>query len=445
VAVLALLTALSSPAVSGATAAQVTAIQSSQSQVTIHGSGFASLSPVNVSIAFSACNGAGTAATNFVGSFSFVFSIVPECVGLGTATASDGQRNASADIDLVRNQAQHLGTSTVVQNQQSSNVTASGLAQIGWITGENSPNRTMTRFGVAATDLGVMWDRGDGTVLVAFGDTFGAGWGGSGAGPGNADWRSNFITTSSTTNLDEGLALDLAGGGNRAEAVLPPAPGEVTVIPTTGIAIDGRQYMHYMAVTHWGEPGRWTTSHSGVATSDDNGTTWARPNEARIANPDGNSQFQLLSYAVGPDGELYGFGTPHGRFGSVHLAHIAGTPDDISSWTYWNGSDWSANAGDAAVVAEGPAGEPSVGWHAGIGKWVMLYLNEHKAEIVLRTADSAIGPWSEESTVVSGTEYPALYGAFIHPASLEAGSNSLYFTMTQWDPYNVMLMKAQLG
>jgi hypothetical protein len=42
---------------------------------------------------------------------------------------------------------------------------------IGQATGETSPNRTASRFGVYATDLGVLWDDGDDGVLVAFGDT----------------------------------------------------------------------------------------------------------------------------------------------------------------------------------------------------------------------------------------------------------------------------------
>ncbi|HXS23019.1 MAG TPA: DUF4185 domain-containing protein, partial [Gemmatimonadales bacterium] len=44
---------------------------------------------------------------------------------------------------------------------------------VGWVTGPDSPAKTIERFGVTGTDLGIMWDNGGGQVLVAFGDTYG--------------------------------------------------------------------------------------------------------------------------------------------------------------------------------------------------------------------------------------------------------------------------------
>ncbi|MEJ7742800.1 MAG: DUF4185 domain-containing protein [Nocardioidaceae bacterium] len=48
--------------------------------------------------------------------------------------------------------------------------------EVGWVTSEESPNRTASRAAVYATDLGILWDDGDGGVLAAFGDSYGAGW-----------------------------------------------------------------------------------------------------------------------------------------------------------------------------------------------------------------------------------------------------------------------------
>src|SRR5699024_7115101 len=42
------------------------------------------------------------------------------------------------------------------------------------VTGPTSPNESINRYGVAGTDLGIMWDNGDAEdpeVLMAFGDT----------------------------------------------------------------------------------------------------------------------------------------------------------------------------------------------------------------------------------------------------------------------------------
>src|SRR5699024_10286027 len=79
---------------------------------------------------------------------------------------------------------------------------------IGKVTGEDSSNHTGTRFGIHGTDLGAMWDAGDGTVFAIFGDTYGAGWAGDGPGPKHADWRNNVLAFSTGTELDDSLNLD---------------------------------------------------------------------------------------------------------------------------------------------------------------------------------------------------------------------------------------------
>ena len=48
-----------------------------------------------------------------------------------------------------------------------------GTSLVGWVTGPNSPNKTLQRFAVSGTDLGIMWDNGSREVMMAFGDTSG--------------------------------------------------------------------------------------------------------------------------------------------------------------------------------------------------------------------------------------------------------------------------------
>ena len=70
--------------------------------------------------------------------------------------------------------------------------------EIAAVTGEGSANRTGSRFGVYGTDLGILWDNGQGEILVAFGDSYGSGWTSPGAGPDHADWRCNVLAVSTT-------------------------------------------------------------------------------------------------------------------------------------------------------------------------------------------------------------------------------------------------------
>ena len=72
----------------------------------------------------------------------------------------------------------------------------------------------------------------------------------------------------------------------------------------------------------------------------------------------------------------------------------------------------------------------------------MMYLNEEKYAVVLRTADCLIGPWDEEWTVTTGAEYPQLYAPYLLPG-WDVGPD-LYFTMSLFGPYNVALMRTSL-
>lgn len=322
---------------------------------------------------------------------------------------------------------------------------------VAWVTGEDSPNRTASRFAVHATDLGIPWDDGRGGVLVAFGDTYGAGWGGNGAGPPHADWRCNVLGRSSATDLSDGMALDdfVEDAPGHAAQILErdPLPGrEETVIPTAGIALGGRNYLHYMSVQRWGLPGRWRTNYAGIAYSDDGGRSWVKDRVARWPNRwRGRHPFQLAAFAH--DGEhLHVLGTPNGRFGAAHLARVRPDPGgdadpvlDPGAYEYYDGARWQRDRRAAVPVVPGPVAELSVEYSARLGRWLMLHLDEHRAAIVLRTATSLTGPWTGPDVVVSGRDHPALYGSYLHPWTVDGPE--VYFTMSRWGPYNVALMR----
>lgn len=316
---------------------------------------------------------------------------------------------------------------------------------IGAVTGAGSPNRTDERFGVHATDLGVVWDAGDGRVCIAFGDTYGRGWGGDGPGPAEADWRRNTLAYSGDRELATGLRLDsmVTRPDGTARQVLPSGAGrEVTVVPNTGVAVGGRQYLHYMSVRRWGEPGVWRTNYAGIAVSDDGGGTWDKPRSARWSNWWGRDRFQLGVFA--PAGErMYLLGTTNGRYGEAYLARADSAElPEVRAFEYWTGSGWSRHQGAAAPVLDGPVGEMSAGFHTVLGRWLLLHLDVRRRGIVLRSAETLVGPWTSGEVVVSGDEYPAVYGGFLHPWSLDGPD--LYYLVSQWRPYNVYLVRTRL-
>lgn len=241
------------------------------------------------------------------------------------------------------------------------------VREVAAVTGENSANRTGSRFGVYGTDLGILWDNGNGEILAAFGDSYGRGWGGNGAGPPEADWRCNVLAGSTATDLSGGLPLHpvVTRPDGTLDEVLSrdgEIDHEATVIPTAGIAVDGTNYLHYMSVHSWGEPGHWRTNYGGIAVSDDHGRTWRKPVAARWPNREKRAgllgrrrehPFQMGAFASA-GGHVHLLGTPHGRFGSASLARVA--PDRVSTvedYEYWTGDGWVT--GDPFAATPGTA------------------------------------------------------------------------------------------
>ncbi len=305
---------------------------------------------------------------------------------------------------------------------------------VATLTGPDSVNDTLARYNVAGTDLGHSFEH-DGALYMVFGDTF---------GPDQTDWRSNVMAVTTDDDPSDGLTFDRMiedRPGHAKELIAQEAvPGdEVTIIPTYGIAVGDRMVLHYMAVSYWGLPGHWDLSQSGLAYSDDGGENWTVDPAATWP---ADTNFAQVAF-VERDGWIYAFGIPGGRFGGVALARVQPASIlDLSAWEYWDGATWVPGDATAAVINPAPIGELSVRWNSYYGKWLMMYLNEDTYSIVLRTADELTGPWTEERTVVSGEDFPALYAPFI-PARWNDGPE-IYFTMSLFGPYNVYLMQTSL-
>ncbi|WP_193048006.1 DUF4185 domain-containing protein [Mycolicibacterium baixiangningiae] len=373
----------------------------------------------------------------------------------------------------------------------------------GWVTGK-VPNN----FGIGGTDLGIMWDGGtrlgERFVHVAFGDTF-----------ANAnmtgDWRSNVLLISTDHKLGNGLQLVQTGYAGR---FIGPYNGrlglfgsEVTQIPTSGIQIDGRQFVNFMSVKSWDTPGRWTTNYSAISVYDQATDTWVlAPSTIRSAGwfrsstryVPGSQNFQQAAYVLQPEDQvgedgvryLYAFGTPSGRAGSAYVSRVAeGSVTDLSKYEYWDGSKWVANrpAAAAPIIGDskrsaglfgfavdwandpnvlggylgglfgaktgGNVSEMSVQYNEYLGKYVVLY-GDGNNDIQLRTADTPEGPWSSPVTIATSAKYPGLYAPMIHPwsgtgdlkdANNQPDLNNLYWNMSLWGDYNVTLMQTDLS
>jgi Domain of unknown function (DUF4185) len=348
---------------------------------------------------------------------------------------------------------------------------------VNWVDGPNSPNNTYTRFAISGADLGIMWDNGqtgaNDQVLVAFGDTFGD------CSVSGQQWRSNTLFRSADRNLSDGVSVpDPAFGnvyaGSPVLSATPPgsnfsrqiiaslnlAPTEVTIIPTAGISVGTTQYVNFMSVKQWGNPGQWTTNFSAIAVSTDNGENWTasrgtvRPSFF-FSVPSvwfnwGNQNFQQGAF-VRRDGYLYSYGTPSGRSGSAYVSRVPENAVlDLSQYEYWSqpwwnffgAGSWVANSPWAATpVISAPVSEMSVQYNDYLNKYIVLYTDGSNS-VVMRTADNPQGPWSAAQTLVTSTQLPGgIYAPFIHPWS---AGHDLYFNLSLWSTYSVMLMHTTL-
>jgi Domain of unknown function (DUF4185) len=377
--------------------------------------------------------------------------------------------------------------------------------RIGWVTGPGIT--TPGGFQIYGTDLGIMWDGGliDGQrfVHVAFGDTFSGpnmqgGWRSNALLISFDDDLRNGLGLAPT-----GYAGQFIPGGQ----ALGLFGSEVTVIPTSGIRVLDRQYVNYMSVKSWDTPGRWTTNFSAISRYNPVNDKWETVGSTirsagwlRSSTPyrPGDQNFQQMAYVLQPEDQvaegdpryLYAMGTPSGRAGSAYLSRVAeGSVTDLSKYEYWDGGKWVV--GNAAVAKPiigdsdrsgglfgfitdwandpnvfggylgglfgaktgGNVSEMSVQYNEYLDKYVVLY-GDGNNNIQMRVADTPEGAWSDPVQLASSAQYPGLYAPMIHPWSgtgalqgAGGGSdyNNLYWNMSIWGNYNVVLMSTDLS
>lgn len=334
-----------------------------------------------------------------------------------------------------------------------------------WVTGPDSPNKTLDRFGISGTDLGILWDNGDPAnhqALMIFGDTFGY------CAVNEHQWRYNVLFRSQDRDLGDGINVTPGDPANRysgspmrqagfAKQLISSikwAPKEDGIIPTAAVSVGKTQYVNFMSIRDWGRDGEWTTNYSGIAVSNDNGQNWGvYPNTIRASGPDsgrarfveGNENFQMGAFLKSSDGYLYSFGTPPGRGGSAFLARVPQRfVPDLTKYEYWNGdsNSWVPNKPSAATpVIPGPVGEMSAQYNTYLKQYLVMYTNGAN-DVVGRTAPSPQGPWSPETMLVSSWQMPGgIYAPMMHPWST---GKDVYFNLSLWSAYNVMLMHTVL-
>lgn len=324
---------------------------------------------------------------------------------------------------------------------------------LGYLTGPQSPNHDLlVSVGIRGTDLGIPVRFHD-EMIILYGDSVPA----SGFRPSVGNWFSNFVARTRDTRYHEGLLFD-AVTTNAAGVVQPFAQGahdanvadedsdnpsrEVTKIPTGGIAIGDDFYIFYMSVRYWGLPGQWFVTYNQVLKSSDNLQTFTPVEGMRFHESEAPNFGQVFVVEDPHDEDIvYLFGKPGGRSGGTVLARTMKAHfEDRSQVEYYLGNDvWMrGDAGLAALsanpyyVIQPPCSEMSVMYNAYLGKWMAVYLRN--SQIVMQTAESVTGPFTNTQTITNADRYTGLYGGFVHDTFTRFNGQVFYLQLSLWHP-----------
>lgn len=265
------------------------------------------------------------------------------------------------------------------------------------LVGVGAANSASRDAGIWSSDLGITWSTGDGRTLIAFGDNYGPGH----FGPFSR-FRGSALAWADTRNpYNVRTTKFFTGFENKAEEIVDCGHGkhnELSKIPTAALSINGVQYIDFMSVRSWGNPGQWVTNFSHIYKSYDYGTTWL-PTSIHRTNKDGFKNFQMGAF-VKYGKYVYEFGTPSGRMGDGYISRVRIEDfEDLDSWEYWDGEDWVQGDPSAAYpVIPGRASEMSVQWNPRIKRFMLLTLGSGD-NIYLRYSKDLIN-WTNRYTLI---------------------------------------------
>lgn len=342
---------------------------------------------------------------------------------------------------------------------------------------ESTQNQTFTRYQLAATDLGVPFQDGERTWII-FGDT----WGERG---GELD----AMAYTTGNNPEDGLALNFVA--DESETYLPIDIPEISQaafeVPVEGLMVGDQMYI-YHTTDH--DPPITTMGRSVLARQSVKSDAsfeylynFSTENFINISIVQiESSDWDLLPENTGKS--LVIFGSGDYRESEVYLAYQPeGEIENPEAIQYFAGVDeeglplWDDSEAESLPIFEldNPCvGEFSVSYNPFIDRWILLYNCDEPRGITLRTAENPWGPWTEGQILFHpwddggycnfihvnweaqqcdslhdegrANEWGGEYGPyqFEHFATGDSDATTIYFTMSTWNPYTVVLMKARL-
>jgi hypothetical protein len=346
----------------------------------------------------------------------------------------------------------------------------------GW-NGKGTPeyafNRTESRFAIIGTDLGISFTHHD-RMYFLFGDTWRVGH-----SVPNDDL--DAIAYSNDKNANGGVKLTFLP----RPPLVPGISQAAFEVPLDGVSWDSNMYAFFS--TNHRQVGKYAQmGRSILARSNNDGLDFRGLYEVSRYKFVNVSTMIVDPHAHGLPGDgpqLVIFGSGRYRSSDVYLAtKPAAELDEPGGLLFYAGGldkpAWSPDEEDAVpLFGEGCVGELSVRWNPLLSAWVCLYNADWPADrtavggIVMRWARRPYGPWSPGDLVFSvndglgkfmhlpgadhtqegfGSDRSAdlggMYGPYQIPQYTRRSGTGvkIYFTMSTANPYQVMLMTANI-
>lgn len=367
----------------------------------------------------------------------------------------------------------------------------------GWCPGQPkklTQNRTETKDlrGILGTDLGSSFQHGMRTCFL-FGDTW---WGEVGA--------KDSIAFTSDTDPDVSLLLSF----NPSPPVIrPPIPQDDFDVPLDGISVNGVMFVFFSTDHYKADGSRDMMGRSILAKSTDDGNvfdmlyTFSRDKFINISV----QRVQLdrdkaNTIFIEPDVQdvLCVWGSGRYRSSDVYLALLPMSQlttgnglryygGQIDGHDYWPDDETQAKP----LFCAGCVGELSVRWNKFMNRFLIMFNSDNPRGIVLHASKTPWGPWSSDPLLVFDPNHhaPGLdpndpckgdgYGKFMHVSwkvrrcdflhhdhanrgedewggeygpyqighmakGVEGQYTQIYFLMSTWNPYQVVLMTTRL-
>ena len=357
----------------------------------------------------------------------------------------------------------------------------------GW-DGQGAPplarNRTESRFGIRGTDLGASFEH-DGRLFFLFGDTVRT------RPPGVA--ADDSIAFTADRDPTKGIDLTFHPQPPRVRGMSQGA----FEVPLDGVSVDGRMYV-FFSTGHFAIDGRDVMGRSVLARSDNDGLDFEALydfSSSKFVNvsvelfvPEGDDARFLSTDPGAP--VLLVWGSGRYRSSDVYLATLPmGNLETGSGRRFLSRSAdhiaWSENEEDAVpLFGSGGVGELSVRWNPVVEHYLALFNMDNPRGILMHSAPKPWGPWSDAPVLVFDPGFrsrgstpceAAGYGRFMHIpwnvmvcdhvqddafgprrdhewggeygpyqipsfAEREGSGCRIYFLMSTWNPYQVVLM-----